>query len=45
MVTALASKHDRLRAEELGADAYVSKPFDVAELLKILRELELQPAS
>jgi DNA-binding response OmpR family regulator len=41
MVTALASLRDRAKAAELGADAYVPKPFDIAELLGVLRGLEL----
>jgi Response regulators consisting of a CheY-like receiver domain and a winged-helix DNA-binding domain len=40
MVTALASLRDRARAAELGADAYVPKPFDVDELLDVLHGLE-----
>ena len=40
MVTALASLRDRAKAEELGADAYVPKPFDVDELLEVLHGLE-----
>jgi CheY-like chemotaxis protein len=39
MVTALASRQDRERAIELGADAYVPKPFDVDELLRVLEGL------
>jgi CheY-like chemotaxis protein len=41
MVTALASREDRRRAVELGADAYVPKPFDVDELIDVLHGLEL----
>ena len=40
MVTALASLKDRAKAAELGADAYVPKPFDVDELLDVLHGLE-----
>ena len=40
MVTALASLRDRARAAELGADAYVPKPFDLDELLRVLRGLD-----
>jgi CheY-like chemotaxis protein len=40
MVTALASLRDRAKAAELGADAYVPKPFDVDELLDVLHGLE-----
>jgi two-component system, OmpR family, alkaline phosphatase synthesis response regulator PhoP len=40
MVTALASAADRARATELGADAYVSKPFSVEELIDVLHGLQ-----
>lgn len=41
MVTALASTRDRDRAVELGADAYLPKPFDVDKLIDVLHGLEL----
>jgi DNA-binding response OmpR family regulator len=40
VVSALASLRDRARAAELGADAFVPKPFDVDELLEVLHGLE-----
>jgi two-component system OmpR family response regulator len=40
MVTALASLRDRTKAAELGAAAYVPKPFDLDELLEVLHGLE-----
>jgi DNA-binding response OmpR family regulator len=40
MVTALASSHDRATAAELGADAYVPKPFDMDQLLGVLHGLQ-----
>ncbi len=40
VVSALASLRDRARAAELGADAFVPKPFDVEELLEVLQGLE-----
>jgi CheY-like chemotaxis protein len=40
IVSALASLHDRAKAAELGADAYVPKPFNVDELLEVLHGLE-----
>jgi two-component system response regulator MprA len=41
MVTALASSIDRARAEQLGAAAYVPKPFDIDQLVGVLQGLEL----
>ena len=41
MVTALASLRDRARATELGASAYVPKPFDMNELITVLQGLQL----
>jgi DNA-binding response OmpR family regulator len=40
MVTALASSRDRATAAELGADAYVPKPFDMDQLLDVLHGLQ-----
>jgi len=39
IVSALASLRDRAKAAELGADAYVPKPFNVDELLEVLHGL------
>lgn len=36
MVTALASPQDKARAQELGASAYLVKPFDIDELIGML---------
>jgi CheY-like chemotaxis protein len=41
MVTALASSIDRARAEQMGAAAYVPKPFDMDHLVGVLQGLEL----
>ncbi|HEV8087498.1 MAG TPA: response regulator [Actinomycetota bacterium] len=41
MVTALASAMDRARATQLGAAAFVPKPFDMDELVGVLQGLEL----
>jgi len=41
MVTALATPDDRERATSLGAEAYVAKPFDTDELMRIVHGLEL----
>jgi two-component system KDP operon response regulator KdpE len=40
IVSALSSVRDRAKAAELGADAYVPKPFNVDELLDVLQGLE-----
>jgi DNA-binding response OmpR family regulator len=40
IVSALSSIRDRAKAAELGADAYVPKPFNVEELLEVLHGLE-----
>ena len=41
MLTALATATDRARAERLGADAFVAKPFDMEQLVGVLQDLEL----
>ena len=40
VVSARASLRDRAKATELGADAFVPKPFNVDELVETLRRLE-----
>jgi CheY-like chemotaxis protein len=40
VVSALASLRDRAKAAELGADAFVPKPFNVEDLLGVLHDLE-----
>lgn len=40
VVSALSSLKDRAKAAELGADAFVPKPFNVDELLEVLQGLE-----
>jgi DNA-binding response OmpR family regulator len=39
LITAKASSRDRLQGWELGADEYVTKPFDLNSLLKRVRRL------
>lgn len=36
MLTARAQERDRLLGQETGADAYVTKPFDLPELLRLV---------
>ena len=40
VVSARASLRDRAKATELGADAFVPKPFSVDELLGVIRDLD-----
>jgi DNA-binding response OmpR family regulator len=44
IVSALSSLRDRARAAELGADAYVPKPFNVDDLLEVLHDVDETPA-
>ncbi|GAA2110717.1 response regulator [Actinomadura alba] len=39
MITARAQDHDIRRGHEIGVDAYVTKPFDPAELIRTVRKL------
>jgi DNA-binding response OmpR family regulator len=39
MVTACAQESDVLRGREVGVDAYVTKPFDPATLVRTVRDL------
>ena len=39
MLTAKGTDAERLKGIELGADAYVTKPFSTADLLGAVREL------
>lgn len=39
MITARAQERDLHRGEEIGVDAYVTKPFDPAELIRTVRAL------
>jgi two-component system, OmpR family, alkaline phosphatase synthesis response regulator PhoP len=41
MVTALASSIDQARAKQLGAAAYVPKPFDMDQLVGVLQGLAI----
>jgi CheY-like chemotaxis protein len=40
VVSARASLRDRAKAAELGADAFVAKPFSVDDLLVVLHDVE-----
>jgi DNA-binding response OmpR family regulator len=39
LVTARAQEDDKSRGSHVGADAYVTKPFDPNEMIRIVREL------
>jgi CheY-like chemotaxis protein len=45
MVTASAQEGDIRRGREVGVDAYVTKPFDPAVLVRTVRELVERAAS
>ncbi|HET9944517.1 MAG TPA: response regulator [Actinomycetes bacterium] len=45
MVTACAQESDIVRGREVGVDAYVTKPFDPATLVRTVRDLVERPAS
>jgi CheY-like chemotaxis protein len=44
VVSARTSPEDRARATELGVDAFVPKPFDVEDLVELIRGLTPQEA-
>ena len=44
MVTTAAQPADHRRAEEIGVDAYVTKPFEPADLIATIREVLSRPA-
>jgi CheY-like chemotaxis protein len=39
LITARAQEDDKSRASDVGADAYLTKPFDPNEMIRIVREL------
>ncbi|GAA0366508.1 hypothetical protein GCM10009530_15390 [Microbispora corallina] len=39
LITARAQEDDRRRAFGIGVDAYLTKPFDPAELIEVVRDL------
>jgi DNA-binding response OmpR family regulator len=39
LITARAQDDDRSRGQQIGVDAYLTKPFDPAEMIRIVREL------
>jgi DNA-binding response OmpR family regulator len=45
LITARAQDDDRNRGHQIGVDAYLTKPFDPAEMIRIVRELAGAPPS
>jgi CheY-like chemotaxis protein len=45
LITARAQEDDRSRGLQIGVDAYLTKPFDPAEMIRIVRELAGAPPS
>ena len=39
LITARAQDDDRSRGQQIGVDAYLTKPFDPTEMIRIVREL------
>jgi len=42
-VTAFSRAEDRVRAEEAGFQGYIIKPYDIVELITLVRELKPRP--
>ncbi|HET9897685.1 MAG TPA: response regulator [Streptosporangiaceae bacterium] len=45
LITARAQEDDRDRGRQVGVDAYLTKPFDPAEMIRVVRELAGAPSS
>src|SRR6185437_7157566 len=45
LITARAQEDDRTRGRQIGVDAYLTKPFDPAEMIRVVRELAGAPSS
>jgi DNA-binding response OmpR family regulator len=45
LITARAQEDDRDKGAQVGADAYLTKPFDPAEMIRVVRELAGAPGS
>ncbi len=44
LITARAQEEDKARGLEIGVDAYVTKPFDPAEMIRVVRSLAGAPS-
>jgi DNA-binding response OmpR family regulator len=45
LITARAQEDDRDRGRQIGVDAYLTKPFDPAEMIRVVRALAGAPTS
>jgi DNA-binding response OmpR family regulator len=45
LITARAQEDDRSRGRQIGVDAYLTKPFDPAEMIRVVRELAASSTS
>jgi len=45
LITARAQQDDRSRGHQIGVDAYLTKPFDPAEMIRVIRKLAGAPTS
>ena len=45
LITARAQEDDKTRGSRVGADAYLTKPFDPNEMIRVVRELVGTPLS
>ena len=45
LITARAQEDDRSRGQQIGVDAYLTKPFDPLEMIRVVRELAGAPSS
>ena len=43
LITARAQEDDRARGHQIGVDAYLTKPFDPGEMIRVVRELAGAP--
>ena len=43
LITARSEEGDRTRPKQVGADAYLTKPFDVGEMIRVVRKLAGAP--
>jgi CheY-like chemotaxis protein len=43
LITARAQEEDKDRGRDIGVDAYLTKPFDPAEMIRVVRQLAGAP--